>query len=64
MQPVDRSAENVAAMTNKGFILRWNMISASREVELFGRLHSDICNVNTGLAAGRQVADQVDQGRD
>jgi len=45
MQPADTSAENVTAMTNKGFILFWNRISASREVELFGRLDSDICNV-------------------
>jgi len=37
MQPVDPSAENVTAMTNMGFILRWNRISASREVQLFGR---------------------------
>jgi len=45
MQPVDASAENVTAMSNKRFILRWNMIRASREVELFGRLHSDVCNL-------------------
>ena len=32
-------------MTNKRFILRWNRINASREVPLFGQLHSDICNV-------------------
>jgi len=35
----------VTAITNNGFILRCNRISASREVQLFGRLHSDICNV-------------------
>ena len=45
MQPVEPSAENVTAITNKEFILRWIKISASREVQLFGRLHSDLCNV-------------------
>jgi len=45
MQPVDSSARNVTATTNRGFILRWKRISASRKVHLFGRLHSDICNV-------------------
>jgi len=45
MQPVAPSAENLTAMTNKGFILLWNRICASRDVQLFGRLHSDICNV-------------------
>jgi len=42
LQPVDPSAENITAMTKKGLILRWSRISASREVQLFGRLHSDI----------------------
>ena len=49
MQPVDPSAENVTIMKNKGFILRWNRISASMEVQLFDRLHSDICNVHLYL---------------
>jgi len=45
MRPVEPSAENKTAMTNKGFILSWKRNTASREVQLFGRLHSDICNV-------------------
>jgi len=52
MQPVDPSAENGTAMTIKVFILIWNRISASREVELFGRLHSDICKVPLYLLPG------------
>jgi len=52
MQPVNPSAENVTAMTNKRFILRWNRIGASREVELFGRLYSDKCNVPLYLLPG------------
>jgi len=52
MQPVDSSAENVTAMSNKGFIRLWNRISARSEVELFGRLHSDICNAPLFLLPG------------
>jgi len=52
LQPVDPSAETVTAMTNKEFILCWKRISASREVQLFGRLHSDICNVPLYLLPG------------
>jgi len=52
MQPVHPSAENVTTITNRGFILRWNRISASREVQLFGRLNSDICNVPLYLLPG------------
>ena len=48
-QPVVPSAENLTAMTNKAFILRWNRISASREVQLFGRLHRNIYNVHLYL---------------
>jgi len=44
MQPVELSAENVTAVNNKGFIFGWNMFSASREIQLFGRLYSDVYN--------------------
>jgi len=39
-------------MINKVSILRWNRISASKEVELFGRLNGDICNVPLYLLPG------------
>jgi len=45
MQPSDPSAETLTAKTNREFITRWNKLSASKEVHLFGRLHSEICNV-------------------
>jgi RNase P subunit RPR2 len=38
--------------TNKDFIARWNRIKQSKEVELYGRLHSDICNKPTHLLPG------------
>jgi len=63
MQPVDPSAENVTAMTNRAFILRLNRISASREVELFGRLHSDICNVPLYLLPGVRLQIRLTSSR-
>jgi uncharacterized Zn-finger protein len=30
--------------TNSGFMGRWNRSKQSKEIELFGRLHSDLCN--------------------
>ena len=45
MQTNKHSAENLTATANRGFLTRWKRFSTSREVQLFGRLHSDICNV-------------------
>jgi hypothetical protein len=41
-----------ADSTNTGFIKRWNRQKQSKVTELYGRLHSDICNVNTFLLPG------------
>jgi hypothetical protein len=38
--------------TNQGFIARWNKMKQSKEIEMVGRLHSDICNVATYLLPG------------
>jgi len=51
MQPTDSSAEDLTT-ANRGFITRWHRLSASREVQLFGLLHSDICNVPLYLLPG------------
>jgi len=42
MQPSDPMAETLTATANRGYISRWNRLGASRDVQLFGRLHSDI----------------------
>jgi len=34
---------------------RWNRIKQSKEVELYGRIHSDICNVGQNLISGVQL---------
>ena len=38
--------------TNHGFIARWDRIKQSKEVQLLGRLHSDVCNVIPYLLPG------------
>jgi len=52
MQPCDLTAVALTATTNRGFIPRWNKLSASKEDQLFCRLHSDICNVPLYLLPG------------
>ena len=45
MLPCDSSAATVTAATNRRFITRWNKPSASKVLQPFGRLHSDLFNV-------------------
>jgi hypothetical protein len=49
--PCDPTAA-VAATTNGGFKIRWDRIKQSKEVEFYGRIHSDICNVPQYLLPG------------
>jgi len=35
-----------------GFITRWDKIKQSKDVQLYGRLHSDICNVPKFMLPG------------
>jgi hypothetical protein len=47
----------VAAMRkpNAGFVARWNRSKQRKEIELFGRLHSDLCNLPQLLLPGVQI---------
>jgi len=45
MQTSEPSFENLTFKANLGIITRWNRLSASREIQLFGQLHSDTSNV-------------------
>jgi len=45
MMPCDPTTAIVTAVTNRGFITRSDRLSASKELQLFGRLHSDLFNV-------------------
>jgi hypothetical protein len=38
------TADN-ASKTNAGFVDRWNIMKQSKDIELYGRIHADICNV-------------------
>ena len=38
-------AETHTSFTNDGFIAHLCMLSGSRDVQLYGRLHTDLCNV-------------------
>jgi hypothetical protein len=38
-----------AEAKNKGFVARWNRMKQSKEIQLYGRLNSDICNVSRFL---------------
>jgi len=44
MQPSVPTAETHTSTTNDGSIACWNRLSGSRDVQLFGRLHTNLCN--------------------
>jgi len=52
-----------AESTNTGFINRWNRIKQSKEVQLLGRLHSDICNVIPYLLPGVKLQIKLTKGK-
>ena len=52
MLPCDPAAKSVTATTNREFITRWDRLSASKGLQLFGRLHSDLFNVPLVLPPG------------
>jgi len=49
--------------TNTGFVARWNRIKQSKEVQLIGRLHSDICNVVPYLLPGVKLQIKLTKGK-
>jgi hypothetical protein len=53
--PADPLATNRADDTNIGFTVRWDMVKNSKIVHLYGRLHSDICNVPRYLLPGIRI---------
>jgi hypothetical protein len=40
---------------NKGFIARWNRLKQSKEIELFGRIHTDLFNIPQHLLSGVKI---------
>jgi len=63
MQPSDPSAENLTSTANRGFITRWKRLSRSRVVQLFGRLHIDMCNVPLCLLLGVRLQIRLKKAR-
>ena len=55
----DNTAETLTATANLGFITRWNKLSASKEDQLFGYLHSDLCNVTLYLVPGVRLKNRL-----
>jgi hypothetical protein len=53
--PTDRLATNPAADTNVGFTVSWDMVKNSKILHLYGRLHSNICNVPRYLLPGIRI---------
>ena len=46
---------SVDASNNKGFMTRWSLTKKSQEIELYGRVHTDFCNVPIYLLPGVRV---------
>ena len=51
----DPMAETHTTSTNDAFIPLWSRLSDSRDVQLFGRLHTDFCNVPLFMLPGVQL---------
>jgi hypothetical protein len=61
-----QSCDTTATYTdekNTGFIARWNRIKQRKEIEMVGRLHSDICNVPTHLLPGFRMQIKLTKAR-
>jgi hypothetical protein len=57
--PTDTSA----ATANKGWARRWILQKQSKEIEMIGRLHADICNAQTFIVPGVNVNVRLTKGR-
>jgi len=63
MLPCDPTSATITAMINRGFITRWDKLSASKEVQLFGRLHSDQFNFPLVLLPGVNLQIRLTKSR-
>ena len=61
--PCDPMAETHTSATSDGFIARWSRLSGSRDVQLFGRLHTDVCNVPLFLLPRVQLQIKLTKAR-
>jgi len=57
------ASTNVTATTNRGFIPRWDKLNASKEIQLFGRLHSELFNRPLVLLPGVSLQNSLTKDR-
>jgi hypothetical protein len=55
MRPCGPLVEIHTATTNEGFIARWPRLTGNRDFQLFGLLHTDLCNVPFFLLPGLRL---------
>ena len=53
----------VTASTNKDFLARCDRLNQSKEIEMVGRLYTDICNVPTHLLPGVRMQMKLTKAR-
>ena len=53
-----------ADIKNKGFVKRWERQKQNKEIELYGRLHADICNVPQFLLSGVRMQIRLTKAKD
>jgi len=63
MNPCDPMADTHTASKNEVFIARWSRLSASRDVQLFGRLHTDSCKVPLFMLPGVKLQIKLTKAR-
>jgi hypothetical protein len=51
MLPCD-STKAAKVTTNAAFVARWNRQKLRKEIEMYGRMRSDICNVSEFILPG------------
>ena len=52
------------SIKNKGFVKRWERQKESKIIELYGRLHADICNVSQFLLPGVRLQIKLTKAKD
>jgi len=61
--PCNPSAATVTATTNRGLNTHWDKLSASKDLQLFGRLHGDLFNVTLELVSGVSLLIRLTKAR-
>jgi len=52
------------SIKNKGFLKRWERQKQSKVIELYGRLHADICNFSQFLLSGVRIQIRLTKAKD